>query len=509
MQTCKIFSGIAAASFISITGQAAFADVTARQVWDDWQSYMKGFGYQIEAQETDSGNKLSVSDIRMVIPVPEEKTEVTITLSEMTLTERGDGTVGISIPEVLPMVISVTGDGAENAEVTVNYKTRGLDMIVSGDAQDMTYTYSADMVGIDLAKVVAEGQTLDVGTATLEIADVSGTTGMSMGTTLRTATQSLTSGAVSYAGDFKDPEGSAARVVVKGGSDSVKMQARTEIPTDLDLADMGAALAAGFAIEGGYEFGPGSMNIDFNDEGESFQGSTRSDGGNFAIVMNNERLHYNVATRNVTAEAAGSEIPFPVSLTMKEMAFSLLTPVSKGDEAQDFAALINLSDFTMSDMIWGIFDPSGQLPRDPATVVMDVSGKVKLLVDLLNPAQMEAVESGDTMPGELQSVTLKDLTIRAVGAELTGTGAIDVDNTDMTSYDGMPKPVGSVNLKLVGANALLDKLIEMGFVSSDDAMGARMMMGLFAVPGSAEDTLTSEIKFTDEGQVLANGQRLK
>lgn len=72
----------------------------------------------------------------------------------------------------------------------------------------------------------------------------------------------------------------------------------------------------------------------------------------------------------------------------------------------------------------------------------------------------------------------------------------------------MPAPEGEANLKLVGANALIDKLIGMGLVSEDDAMGARMMMGMFTVP-AGDDTVTSKIEVNDEGHVLANGQRLK
>jgi hypothetical protein len=37
----------------------------------------------------------------------------------------------------------------------------------------------------------------------------------------------------------------------------------------------------------------------------------------------------------------------------------------------------------------------------------------------------------------------------------------------------------------------------------------RMMMGLFATPGDGEDELVSKIEVTGDGQVLANGQRLK
>ena len=43
----------------------------------------------------------------------------------------------------------------------------------------------------------------------------------------------------------------------------------------------------------------------------------------------------------------------------------------------------------------------------------------------------------------------------------------------------------------------------------EQAAGARMMMGLFAVPGDGEDTLTSTIEVKGDGQILANGQRIK
>jgi hypothetical protein len=36
-----------------------------------------------------------------------------------------------------------------------------------------------------------------------------------------------------------------------------------------------------------------------------------------------------------------------------------------------------------------------------------------------------------------------------------------------------------------------------------------MMMGLFARPGPGEDELVSKIEVTEDGQVLANGQRIK
>jgi len=73
----------------------------------------------------------------------------------------------------------------------------------------------------------------------------------------------------------------------------------------------------------------------------------------------------------------------------------------------------------------------------------------------------------------------------------------------------MPAPTGVANLALSGANGLMDKLIQMGLLSDNDAMGARMMMGMMAVAGDGEDTLKSKIEVTDDGQILANGQRMR
>ena len=73
----------------------------------------------------------------------------------------------------------------------------------------------------------------------------------------------------------------------------------------------------------------------------------------------------------------------------------------------------------------------------------------------------------------------------------------------------MPKPTGSLDLTLVGGNGLIDKLVAMGLLPEEQAMGARMMMGLFAVPGDGEDSLKSKLEINEDGHVLANGQRLK
>lgn len=67
-----------------------------------------------------------------------------------------------------------------------------------------------------------------------------------------------------------------------------------------------------------------------------------------------------------------------------------------------------------------MFDPTGQLPHDPATVVLDLAGKGKVLFDMFDPEAMEALEKGEEQPGELHALTVNQLQVSAAGAELTG-----------------------------------------------------------------------------------------
>ncbi|MCZ4352232.1 DUF2125 domain-containing protein [Roseovarius aestuarii] len=496
---------LTATSFLMTTG-AALADVTPADVWSDWRGYMADFGYSVTADESLSGNDLTVRNLVLGIPMAELEGDVTMTLPEIQFSDNGDGTVSISMPEVMP--ISVNVSGSEPVSVDVIYTTKGLDVDVSGDMDDMTYVYSAAMMAMELGEFTVDGETLKLGTAKFEMADVAGNTRQQAGA-IRKVDQTVTTGPFSYAMDFADPDSTETRFVLNGATQNLSMNAKMAIPKEMDPENMAEGLKAGFAIDGGYTFGPGNMNFNVNDRGEVTQGKTSSQGGSFTVAMDEGRLLYGVKNDQVDVEIVSPDLPFPISAQMRELGFEFLTPVLQSDAAQDFGLSMILGDFTMSDMIWGQFDPSGQLPRDPATIALDLAGQARLLFDLFDPDQMMAVENGEKAPGELLALTMKNLVLRVAGAELTGQGDFTFDNTDMSTYDGMPKPVGSIDLSLLGGNGLLDRLVAMGLFSEDDAMGIRMMSAAFVKPGEGDDHMTSTLEFNEQGHVLANGQRLK
>ncbi len=213
----------------------------------------------------------------------------------------------------------------------------------------------------------------------------------------------------------------------------------------------------------------------------------------------------NFTTGAGTIAVTSASAPFPVNIGFSEMAADVKVPVVKGDAPAPFTFLIKMVDFTLPEEVWAMSDPTGQLPRDPATLVIDSTGMVRLLSDFsAEPAPGEVPP-----PPEVSAVTINEVRLKIAGAELSGNGDLTLDNTDLVTFSGMPAPTGVLNFTLTGGNGLLDKLAAMGVVPEDQLMGVRMMMGIFATPATdGTDTLTSTVEFKDKG-LFVNGQQLQ
>jgi hypothetical protein len=502
----------AATMVFFITGSVAYADVTASDVWSDWSSYLAGFGYQVSGDETQSGNTLTVENLKMTMEMPDGDDRAGVVVSQMgqlQFQENGDGTVSVLFPDVMPITVSVEGSEDIQSTVAMEYRTSGLDLVVSGSPDAMTYDYAADQMTVALVDIEANPDDVDFGTVEMTINDLAGTADVTINDALRETQGNMSSGPASYTLDMTDSN-SGERVQASGEFNDFAYTGTSTTPVAASDMDMAALLKAGLDMSGRFEHGGGTSTFTVQDGDETMNGNTRTDSGEFEVAMSQEQMRYGGTANGLAMSFSGADVPFPIEIAMEKSAFGLTAPISESEEPQDFALSVTLGDFTMSDMIWAMFDPAGALPRDPATVAIDLAGKAKMFVDMMDPDQMAEMETGQEMFGELNALTINDITVRAAGAELTGVGDFTFDNSDLASFGGMPAPEGEANLKLVGGNGLLDKLVEMGLVPEDQAMGARMMMGLFSVPSEQkDDTLTSTIVVNEEGHVLANGQRVK
>lgn len=497
---------------MSLLATSAAADLTSADVWGDWRGYLEGMGYSVTATEIASGDTLSVNDISVQMNGGPDIEEMSISMGSLQFVTAKNGSVEVVMPASLPIVIEVTPKSTEKAaRLVLNYTQSGHSMTASGDPSAMIYNYSAEKFGLALAALTVDGTEFDETSARFSLTGdaMQSQTTVTAGQT-RDYVQSIQWGSIVYDLFFKSPDG-VESMTTNTVINEMAFSGTSTVPVD-DISqaqDLGPLLAAGFAFDGSGTTKSTETKVEIVSEEGTSKIKSGAASTTLAVAMGQDGIRYDVDATKVQIGAELAGLPFPLFAEMENSGFEITVPLMKSDDSQDFALAFNMTDFTMSDIIWALFDPSSQLPRDPATIALGLSGKAKVLVDALAPdAVQDIVASGGTA-GELEALKIDTLTINAVGASVDATGDLTFDNTDKTTLPGFPKPVGDININLAGANGLLDKLVAMGMLPSDQVMGARMMMGLFAVPGDAPDTLKSKIEFNEEGQILANGQRLK
>lgn len=480
------------------SGGAAFADVTAQQVWDNWKDMMSVYGEEgiTIGSETASGDTLTVSDLTM--SMSDSDASVDATINSITFTELGDGTVSVEMSPENVINLEIEGD-----PVTILARNDGLNMIVSGSEAEMNYALTANSYELVVTEIGGDDAVLNDMRAT--ISGISGNY-VTRKDNLQHITYNMNADRVDVVVDVTEAGSSGVFQVTSTLAD-LTAAAQMTMPLDMDMDNPDNMFVEGFSVTGGYTVGASENTINVNADGELVQGSTTASGANLAIAFGMDGFDYAGGIQDLDVNLLTSEFPLPMAASMDELAYNIKMPLSKSDAPAPFGLGLNLANLTVDDMLWGLFDPAAVLPRDPATVAFDITGNAQLFFDILDPAQADAMAMSD-MPGELHDMTLNNLTVSLAGAEVIGDGSFTFDNSDLDTFDGLPRPMGELNFAINGANGLLDKLIQMGLVSEQDSMGVRMMMGLFTTP-VGDDQLSSTIEINEQGHVLANGQRLQ
>lgn len=494
---------------LSLAAGPAFADLTAQQVWNGIETAMQGFGYSVSATETPTSDGLDVTDVVMRFEAPEDNATVEMLIESIDLVEKGDGSVSMEFPASMPITIDAAPEGEEAVTIVFDYGNTGLELVVSGASENMTYSYTADEISISLNELLVEGEPVPREEARFDLVlgDISGATvvATSDGTEI---TQNVEAISARYDIAFNDPESDDAGLI-SGSMAGLFVSSETDLPEGFDPNDPQTLSAGAFMVNGKMGYSDGELQFAATEPAGTTSGTTQTGSVQLGFSLDETALSYDVKATDQAFSLSGPELPLPVDVSMSESAFRFTTPIAEADEPQNVAFGLTLRGFEMSDLLWNIFDPGAALPRDPATIVMDLTGQVTPFFNLFDPEQMAMLDATGETPGELNALTLNNLTVEAAGAKLGGTGSFTFDNDDLQTFGGFPRPNGEVNLTLDGANTLIDKLIAMGFLTNEDAMGARMMMSMFAVPGDGADSLKSTLTINEQGHVLANGMRIQ
>lgn len=481
----------------------ALADVTAADVWSNQQSFYAAMGGTLSGELAADG---TVSpELNFILP--NAFGSLQLKMSPITLSENSNGSVTITYPS--PTTFSVAGGiSSEGSFTTDLIMTSGeYTSIASGDADDITYETSTTDLQIDIADITLDGaQAVDFsGAGTIALEDMSIASRVTVGD-LVTLTSNGIYGSSSAEFTFKSDNitstttqtsqpmtATFAASFPAGGSDVMNLSQALRDGLSIAVASTGEGASSSSVVTlngdvlNSQETSSGAQtaNVVFNENGLVLD----ADANDFAISMNDPLL-----------------FPAPLEFAMQALSATYDIPVNASEETQDFRIATSLQGFTVSDTLWGLIDPTGQLPRDPAEISFDITGLGTNGVDLLDFAALAQLFGPP--PIQVDEVTIENLNIAAVGADVSAQGAMTFDWTDFQTFAGMPRPEGAVTVNVNGANALMDTLVAMGLLPAEDLLVPRMMMGMFATP-VGDDQLETVIEVNSEGHLLANGQRLQ
>lgn len=484
-----------------LCGSAASADVTAQQVWDNWKTQIDAYGEGVSVgDETMSGDTLTIESLTM--NMTEDGTTVAAELGPLTFTEQGDGTVRVGMPESYPMTFEVDGN-----PVQVTLSNEGLDLVASGTPDAMAYDLSVDRYAITLDSLGPEFEEeaiLNAGMIALN--DIQGDYTVTTGE-LTEMDYTLDVGSAEVDVDLRERGGSGIIRVAAQMAD-LGLNADVAMPEAMDTEAPETMFAEGFAFEGGYTIGASNYEFEIDEPGAAMSGTVAAESTDLTVAASYDGMTYRSQTQGLDMNVSvPDELPFPVEAALSTFGFTFDVPLSQSEDPQDFELGMELRDLTVGDGLWNIFDPGEALPRDPATVALNLTGEVIPLFDFMDPQQAQQAAMSD-LPAEIHAAVLNELVLRVAGAEVTGDGAFTFDNSDLQTIPGVPRPEGQADFRMVGVNGLIDKLIQMGLIPEQQAAAPRMMLGMFATP-VGEDELTSTIEINEQGHILANGQRIQ
>ena len=487
-------------------GQAAFAEVTPEDIWQGWQDMSATAGQTITAESAErDGDTLVITNMTIAMDDGDGGTMNGV-IEEINMTDNGDGTVDITMSETYPITITAKGvDGGKPTTINMVITQKDMVLTAGGSADETSYDYSTGQTDIAI-DATEDGGAAPVFTGTIGLTNAAGGYVISGPADAKAMESNVAAEAMTIALDGADADAGSTFKMNASLADIAIDSAGMFLGTEA-MANMGQALKDGFSTDVGLAYGALTMDIDVVEAGVPTKIASTATGGAVNITIGADGLVYGANSTGLAITMSGGQIPFPeLKVGFGEAAFNLVMPVMAGDAPAEFELLSKLVDFTISDEVWAMVDSTNQLPRDPATIIIDTKGTAKLTTDIMDEAAMAAL--GDAPPGELNSLDITEVRASFAGAELTGAGAFTFDNTDMTTFQGMPAPTGKIDLKLTGGNGLLDKLAAMGLVPEDQVGMVRMMSGMFTVPSTdGSDSMTSTVEFKDKA-LLINGNAM-
>lgn len=494
---------------MAMTAPVAFS-LTADEVWQTWETYLTSHGYEVSVgARDDSGDALTLREVVLSMADPASSMVSAITIPLINMSPTGGADIRSEFP--MPITFKVEGRDDDDEKVLIegSLDATGAETISreDGDRQADTVTMSEGVLAI--SRIEVDDESLGPDPMTLVMHDLhsatifGGDTGFDTESSLGRAVLVI---------DMKEADGSAT-IKGEGEFGAMEFASQTSFPTGHDSrspAAMAEALRAGATAEGKGTIASMKFDLDVKDNpdgsGNREEGTAQTQFGptSFEFGLADGRLGYQFDVTDMAMSMQGSGVPAPVDISIDTISFDIQFPLLADEDAQPFKLTYSLGALNMNEEVWGMMDPQGVLPHDPANFDLDLNGDLILRQDLLTltDASEADLEDSPILPVNL---TLSQLALSAVGASANAQGSLRFPEPG--NFEVM---AGDLTARFQGMNALLDKLVNSGLLGEDEVGGARMMLMMFAKPVDGEvDTLETKLEVNEAGNIFANGVQIQ
>ncbi|ROU02972.1 hypothetical protein EAT49_06645 [Histidinibacterium lentulum] len=498
------------------------AQVTPEDVWAIQRDFYAATGLQVSAQESRSGDTLTLSDVTGTVVLPQGLGTISAILGPVDLTAQDDGSVTVAYrqPSQVRLVVDVMSGTPDELylDVALTGTQETASTLATGSPDAIVFTTEAGRTTVSLTGIEVrgapdiEGMDLSGITAVIDIQDtVNVATVTRDEATLTMDVQSVSGPTASLVrvdmqsdiGFLLDNSGSSASGVYSG---------RAVVPAaGIDYVDLASSIRAGLSLDVTTRSeGLSSISITsdpMNGESRQVSETATSEG---RVSLGEAGLSIEGSTGEASLEYEDTLlIPFTIRAGVLGSQFLMQMPLLASDTPQGARLALAFEGLSLDERLVRLLDPSELLPRDPISFEFDIEGEMMVLADLVDFLTLGEMINGGVSPVEPTSVTLNSGAFSGAGVGLTSSGSFTIDLNDPTFLDGLPfRPTGSAQARATGVNGLIDTLVTMGLVAEEDAGIARLGLGMFS-RNLGDDVLESSLEVTPEGSITVNGNRIR
>ena len=492
-----------------LCASSASANMSPEEAWEHIVSRAQASDYVVSAIKSRDGDQLTVTDIVFRIDDFDAGFSLKFETGDWQFSQQADGSVRMDMAEDARWALRFKDMDDERVEIDVAQFSKDSLMVFKRDGDEISSEYEFGSLRLDFVRMADEIEVIgkDQLQFSVTLNDISGNS------QFRQSDFNVTSGNMDIATAWIDmniaPKEEDFRASWRSNFSDIVFSSTSQTRDGVSLQDFEKAIRLGMNSATIYSYGQGQTEIRFVGEDGDVVMSSSTTGGRTNADLSKLGVNFLSEMSGWNVSVGGSLVPMPFDASLGALVYGMSLPVVSSEEQQKVGLRLEMEDLSVSDAVWDMFDPFRVFDRDRVTLKFDVSGMMRLLADFSSFDVEDADDIGAFQEAaELNSLSINSLLLSALGASAAVDGEFTFDNSDFYTFDGVPRPEGSVRLTMKGINALLDKLSNSGLIGSEEVMGARMFMGMFTIP-VGRDELEAELWIDQNGGVYANGQQIQ